>query len=212
MSGAAFDLRRVVLVAITDLARVPPALSLDRAARMASAAEPGTVAFQLRDRDLGARELLAFGARLRDVARAGQQGFVVNDRLDLALLLDADAVHLGEQSVESSAARRLLGHLPICRACHDPERVTDLDADLVVLSPILESRKGRPPLGLSVLADVRARLDRAQTGQRLFALGGVDAGSARACLEAGAHGVAAIGAAFAEPSPEPLLAALAIAR
>lgn len=211
MTREAFALQQVVLLAITDLERVPPEQTLERAARIARSARPGTVAFQLRDFRLSARALLAFGERLRDAVRAEQQAFVVNDRLDLALLLDADAVHLGERSVSSAAARRLVGALPVSRACHGPESIGGVDAELVVLSPILETRKGRPALGLSALQKARARLASGDV-PRLFALGGIDAARAEACLATGAHGVAAIGAAFAVADATPLLAALRILR
>lgn len=202
----------VVLVAITDFDRIPAALSLERAERLARSARPGTLALQLRDRTRSARELVSLGTRLLEVARSQGQRLVVNDRLDFAKLFGIRGVHLGEGSVETADARRWLDQPYVFRACHDPDRVDAIEAEAVLLSPVLASRKGNAALGLAALSEARARLERGSKGTRLFALGGVEADSARACIAAGAHGVAAIGAAFETDDPEPLLRALAIFR
>lgn len=204
--------RDVTLLAITDFQSVGVNETLERWARMAGSARPGTVALDLRDRSLGGRALLAVGARLRDTARRHGQRIVVNDRLDIAHALGADALHLGEWSVTSADARKIVDRMPQIRACHEPAAAASVDADVVLLSPILAPRKAHPALGLGSLTTVRAKLDAAGRGVRLFALGGVDAEGAPRCLQAGAHGVAAIGAALGAPDPVPLLRALGIAR
>jgi thiamine-phosphate pyrophosphorylase len=201
----------VRLIAITDFERVGVEATLARAERLGRAALPGSVAFQLRDRSLGGRALHAIGARLGAVARAAGQALIVNDRLDIALLLDADALHLGENSVDTAAARRLWPRA-IFRACHDPERALVLDADAIMLAPVMAPRKQNPALGAEGVRRTRALLARASRGARLFALGGVTAENAGACFEAGADGVAAIGAAFDADEASPLLEALAITR
>lgn len=204
------------LIAITDRQVATAEQTLARFEHLARAARPRSVLFQLRDRELSARERLAFGQQLKALSVAADQGFQVNDRLDLALLLGADAVHLGESSVVAADARRLLGAACfVTSACHEPEGAVDVGVDGWLVSPVAAERKGRPPLGLGVLRDFHARW-LAAAGTRglpaLYALGGVDAGNARACLDAGATGVAVIGAALAALDPLPLLRALDIAR
>lgn len=209
MTGARFRPR---LIAITDTRRATPAELEARAEALLACAIPGSVLVQLRDPELTTRERLALGRRLRALAARYEQAFAVNDRLDLAVVLKADAIHLGEQSVSTSDARRVLGAAWISRACHEISALAALDADAALLSPVLAERKGAPALGLAALG---AAAQRAKTGVRpklLYALGGVTADSARACLEAGADGVAAIGAAFATEDPIPLLDALGIRR
>lgn len=137
---------------------------------------------------------------------------IVNDRLDLAQLLAADGVHLGEGGVETARARGLFASAFVVRACHVPERVAEVDADIVLLSPILAERKGNLPLGVVGLATAAARLCAVNRASKLFALGGVDAEGAARCLAAGASGVAAIAGVFADESPLPLLRALGIER
>ena len=203
----------VRLIAITDRAVLPERETLARLQRLVRRATPGSVLVQLRDRALSARARLHFGVELRALTRAHEQLFQVNDRLDLALLLDADGVHLGEGSIRTEDARSLLGlGRFVTRACHDPERAGDVDADGILLSPVAAPRKGAPALGVEALERTRAILRARARTTRVFALGGIDASNAAACLDAGADGVAAIGAVLADDGSEALLAALALAR
>jgi thiamine-phosphate pyrophosphorylase len=196
-------------MAITDLAVCPLDELETRLAWLLASAEPGSVAVQLRDPELSAADRLALGHRLRRLTRDHEKYLMVNDRLDIAVLVRADGVHLGERSVRPEDARAaLLPSAWISRACHDPAEAAPRDADAVVLSPIVAPRKGRPALGLSALTTAR----RHAGGAALYALGGVDAHSAAQCLAAGAHGVAAIGSALGLVDPGPLLQALGIAR
>ncbi len=189
-----------------------------RLRRLAKDAQPGSVALLLRDHALSARERLALGYELRDIAQTDEQQLWVADRLDLACLLQADAAHLGEASVSASVARRLVGaELRLSRAWHAPslggvapsEELDDVDALLV--SPVLAPRKGRAQLGLATLGVLGEQLRARNRACKLYALGGVGAENAAACLAAGAWGVAAIGAALAGDASA-LLAALEIRR
>ena len=183
------------LIAITDRGRADAAETLARFQVLSRAARPSSVVLQLRDPELPAAERLRFGRELGALARATGQLFQVNDRLDLAVLLGAHGVHLGEAGVETAEARRVVGGGAfVTRAWHDAESVVQVEADGVLLSPVLDARKGRGPLGLRSLEQAREKLAASGKETLLFALGGIDAARARECLDAGAHGVAVIGA------------------
>ncbi len=205
------------LVAITDVTTMPPAELIVRLRGVAARAVPNTVALLLRDHQLPGRQRLELGAALRDVARSHQQQLWVADRLDLALLLEADVLHLGEGSVRAAVARRMLPpSTGVSRAWHSAGvgelEASELEAvDALLLSPVILERKGRPALGLQALSVLGEQLRARHQASTLFALGGVTALNAEACLRAGASGVAAIGAATAADAT-PLLAALSIAR
>lgn len=199
------------LIAITDTTRLGPEALEPRLLALCAAAVPGAVMVQLRDRQLATRERLALARRLLPRVRGAGQLFAVNDRIDLALLVEADALHLGEASVAPLEARRLVDGMWISRACHDPERAEARGADAVVLSPVVAPRKGRPALGIGALGAARRAGALDARAPLLYALGGIDASNARGCLEAGADGVASVGAALGE-DPGPLLDALGIAR
>lgn len=205
-------LEAVRLIAITDTTVAPGPLLIERLERLCGLAREGTVLVQLRDLGLTARARLQLGRELRELTRRWGQLLAVNDRLDLAVLLEADALHLGERALETPDARRLAGALPIVRACHEPPRVAEVDADAVVLSPVCQARKGTPALGVEGLRRAVSSLGAAPGSPLLFALGGVDETNAARWLESGAHGVACVGALLDGRHPRALLRALDIDR
>lgn len=181
-------------------------------AALVAQARPGSVLVQLRDRQLPARERLDLGRHLAQLARAHGQHFAVNDALDLVRLLTASALHLGERGVDTADARRVVGSVWISRACHEPRAAGLLDADAVLLSPVFAARKGAPALGVQGL---RLALQYARSRPKpvlVYALGGVTPEHAQQALQAGADGVAAVGAALADSTQLALLDALAIRR
>ncbi len=210
MSDTRAELR---LVAITDLQLLPAGALEARLALLCREAKAGSVAVLLRDHGVGAQERLSLGRKLRQLTAATGQELWVADRLDLALLLEADGVHLGEASVSAAAARRLISSgRRVSRAWHgdsftaaDEAELAEVDALLV--SPVLAARHGRPALGLRTLARLAVAAHALPRPPALYALGGVGAADAPACRAAGATGVAAIGAALTGDLPA-LLAAL----
>jgi thiamine-phosphate pyrophosphorylase len=165
----------------------------------------------LREHALCARERLALGATLLQIAAHSGQLLSVNDRLDIALELGAPAVHLGEQSVDVVEARSLLAEgVFISAAVHDPVKACSLDVDAVLLSPIVSPRKGRAALGIDRLKAAAQLLSGHTDAPALYALGGIGAAEVPDCLAAGATGIAAVGAVYGGESLEALLGALGI--
>src|SRR5512132_3262448 len=184
------------VVQITESTALPEA---ELFARIASAsalapARRGRFAVQLRDPDLSSRALASLGSALRAATRPHGIALVINDRLDLALALGADGVHLGRRSVAIAEARALLGPGAwISVACHDVDdviRAATEGADAATLSPIFASPGKGTPLGTTALRAARSALGGRPLA--LYALGGVDRASAPSCFAAGADGVAAI--------------------
>jgi thiamine-phosphate pyrophosphorylase len=203
------------LVVLTERSLADTAETLRRFERLARAARPWSVMLTLRDRELPASERLTFGRALRAVCARERQWFQVNDRLDLAVLLAADGVHLAESSVSAVDARRLVGPATfVSRACHEPERALEPGVNAWVLSPIFAERKGRAALGCEALtrlaARCRAEAPAASAASRVYALGGVTAPDAKRALDAGAHGVVVMGAVLVADESEALLTALSI--
>ena len=183
---------------VTDLGVVSEDVLSRRLAAAASLAPElrARLAVQLREPEMEGGAKAAFGARLREATAPLGVKLVVNDRLDIALLLGADGVHLGRRSVPVRAARELVGTAFVTRACHDLDEVLSSaaeGADGALLSPIFPSPGKGAPLGLEALSRARAALDaRRHERFRLFALGGVDADNARFCFEAGADAIAVV--------------------
>jgi thiamine-phosphate pyrophosphorylase len=207
------------IIAITDTERGPFERWLAQLERLLALAAPERVLVMLRDRQLSVRERLSLGQRLRALTSRHGQRLSVNDRLDLAVLLDADAVHLSESSVIARDARAFARgrgrSFWISRAAHQPEDAAHVDADAILLSPIGEPRKGRPALGVAGIhasRAARARRRSEQGGCALYALGGIGAHNAAECLQAGADGVALIGALLEPDAPRELVAQLGVGR
>lgn len=205
------------LVAITDANVRAGAALISHAEQLAYAGAPGSIALLLRDHAMSALARLELGEHLRRVTRAAEQQLWVADRIDLALLLDADGLHLGEGSVRAAAAKLLFGARgSISRAWHCP-RVTELDrpelegVDALVLSPVFQPRKGRPALGPAALGELAQSVALLGLSAHVYALGGVTAQEVAACDREGATGVAAIGAALGPESLD-LVRTLGIAR
>lgn len=121
----------------------------------------------------------------------------VNDRPDLAALVAADGVHLGQSDLPPSAARAVVGD--DCRigvSCHDLEQLRTAsmnpDVDVIALGPVFPTRskkKADPALGLDAIAVARDL-----TRKPLIAIGGIDARRLPEVLARGADGAAIIGA------------------
>jgi thiamine-phosphate pyrophosphorylase len=150
------------------------------------------LAVVLRDPELDARALYQLGLDLRTATRAVGALLMVDDRIDVALAIDADGVHLGRRSVSVHDARVLVGDKLVSRSAHsleDARRAAEDTADAVLLSPIFPSPGKGAPLGLAAVLEARRMLpDRVA----LIALGGVSMEEAPKCLAAGADGVASI--------------------
>ena len=180
-----------IVYLITDR-RLAPDLTRRAAAALAGL-PPGVAAIQLREKDLGGRELLGLARSLGSVCRAHGQRLLVNDRLDVALAAGADGVHLPAAGVPVADARRLLGPGALvgvsCHSATDVARALAGGASFATFSPIYDTPSKRPygpPVGLSALREA------AKLGLPLVALGGVTAARAPELRAAGAAGVAAI--------------------
>lgn len=157
--------------------------------RALAAIPPGGAAIQLREKDLPARELLELARTLAPIAARYRAPLLVNDRLDVARLVDGAGVHLTSGSVDVADARALLGPgRPVGASCHSREELSNRrGADLATFSPIFPSPGKGPAIGLAALREAAA-----SASMPLYALGGVDADNAARTIEAGAHGIAAI--------------------
>jgi thiamine-phosphate pyrophosphorylase len=168
---------------------------------VAAALDGGVNVVQLREKDLTARELWALAVRLRDVT-AGRALLVINDRLDVAVAVEADGVHLGGHSLPASEARTVVGHgrLVGC-SVHDraeAEAAARGGADYLLVGTLYPSRSkpGRVAAGPALLEELREHVDLPLVG-----IGGIIPRNAREVLSAGGRGVAVISAIMAAPDP-----------
>lgn len=177
---------------ITDRAALQPRLLPDF---IQQAARAGVDLIQVREKTLPIAELTDLVRQAVVAASLNPETrIVVNDRLDLALALNASGVHLSRQSVPAQFVRpRVPSDFLIGVSCHSLEQAIDAEqagADYIVLGPVFETPSKLqygPPLGLSKLTEVTCRLE-----IPVLALGGVTVRNAASCLDCGAAGIAGI--------------------
>ena len=179
----------------------------------AAALEPEALLVQLRDKEADPAALLEHALLLRAVTRASRAAFTVNGDAALARAASADGVHLGGRRPDVAAARALLGRDAwISVAAHDDDDVRDalaVSATAVLVSPIFATPEKGAPRGVAAIA--AARRIASQGELLVYALGGIDARRAAACLHAGADGVAVIRALLDPPDTRVSATALATA-
>ena len=166
-----------------------------------AALDGGVRAVQLREKDLEGRELYALAEQLRALTSRYQAHLLVNDRLDVALAVEADGVHLGQNSFSVEDARRLLGAGKLIGvSTHSRQEITAARrADFMVFGPVyytLSKAAYGEPQGLD-----RLRAAVAHSTVPVFAIGGIKTERVAEVLETGAHGIAMISALSAAPDP-----------
>ena len=176
---------------------------LSHAQQVARLIEGGASLIQLRDKHAAPKEFYRQAAAALQVARDRNARLIINDRVDIALALGADGVHLGQTDLPVEAARSLLGKDAIIGfSTHNAEqakRATAMPVDYVAFGPIFPTSTKQDPdpvAGLLALKEVRAIVG----SLPLVAIGGITHGNALEALKAGADAVAVISALIADPA------------
>jgi thiamine-phosphate pyrophosphorylase len=175
---------------ITDAALSRAGVEPDVAAAVAA----GVWVVQYRRKQGRDRDLAGEARRLREICR--RTLFLVNDRVDLALAIGADGVHLGQEDLPYRQARELLGPEKIIGVTvHDVAEALAaqaLGADYLGVSPIFSTitkADAGAPTGVALLAEIRRRV-----AIPLVAIGGITLANAPEVISAGADAVCAISA------------------
>ena len=170
--------------------------------KVAQAVQGGVDIVQLREKDLPGRPLLEIAMKLKEAIN-GKALLIVNERVDVALLADADGVHLGETALTPSQARSL-SEAPIIigRSVHDYDGAIEAQrqgADYLIAGSVYatSSHPGQAPQGLQLLQNLPSELSIPTLG-----IGGINVQNAPAVIHAGASGVAVISAILASPQPK----------
>ncbi len=159
------------LYLITDRKQTKP--PLPEAVRLAL--QGGVRAIQLRERDLPIRELLAVAQELRTVTREFGAKLLINDRVDVAVAVEADGVHLGHQSMPPEAVRSIVGNrMLVGVSTHSLKEAIDAEkngADFITFGPVFETPSKLhygAPVGTEALSDIKKNVR-----IPVFGLGGI---------------------------------------
>ncbi|OGW19488.1 MAG: thiamine-phosphate diphosphorylase [Nitrospirae bacterium GWC1_57_7] len=183
------------LYLITDrhAAKIP----LPQAVR--AALEGGVRAVQLREKDLPIRELLKLAGELRRITKEYGARLFINDRVDVAVAVDADGMHLGGESIPVDAVRRIVGDKMLIgvstHSLSEAVEAAQRGADFITFGPAFETpskKKYGPPVGLGPIAEIKKAIR-----IPVFALGGITVSNVSAVIDAGVDGIGLISAILA---------------
>jgi thiamine-phosphate pyrophosphorylase len=187
------------LYPITDLA----ISQLSHAEQVIRLSEGGATVIQLREKNLAAKGFFKEAEKALGKARERGVKIIINDRVDIALALKADGVHLGQDDLPPAEARQLLGPDAIIGfSTHNfeqAERAVQLPVDYIAIGPIFPTSTKQnpdPPIGLPGLSQVRQVVGEIP----LVAIGGITAERASEVLAAGADSVAIVRGLLSDPN------------
>ncbi len=162
----------------------------------------GSTLIQLREKHAPVREFYRDATHALRIARDGGVRLIINDRVDIALALRADGVHLGQSDLPVEPARKLLGDAAIIGfSTHNIEQVKDalqLPIDYIAFGPIYSTSTKENPdpvAGLLALPEVSSLT----APLPLVAIGGITAAETREVFNAGANAIAVVSAVLAKP-------------
>ena len=170
----------------------------------------GVSCVQLREKGCSTREFMDEARLLKALLAGTGVPLFINDRLDVALAVGADGVHLGQNDLAIADARRLVGNRMIigisAESVADAVRAEAEGADYIGASPVFTTptkTDTASPLGLDGLRAIRRAVQ-----LPLVAIGGIDADNAAQVLRAGADGLAVVSAIVSAPCPRTAAAAI----
>jgi thiamine-phosphate pyrophosphorylase len=170
---------------------------------VAAALRGGVRLVQLREKDLPLRELLELADRVRTMTKAVGALLIINDRLDVALAVGADGVHLGQSDLPIARARRIAPDLILGASSHSEEEAWNAEADgasYVNIGPLFstQTKDWRSEfLGIEGLKRIAPVLSVPFT-----VMGGIKEGHVPALTRAGARTLAVVTAVTASDDPE----------
>jgi thiamine-phosphate pyrophosphorylase len=172
--------------------------------KISEAARAGVDYIQLREKDLTVRELERLAAEAVGWLRGTRTKLLINSRVDVAIASRAVGVHLRSNDIAASEARAIWAKSTgrpdyvigvSCHSINDLAGAEEHGADFAVFGPVFGKQGSpEPPVGLEALRAVARRglPPTESSGMPVLALGGVTPENSRACMDAGAAGIAGI--------------------
>ena len=163
----------------------------------------GASCIQLREKQCGTREFINEALALKPLLKERSIPLIINDRLDVALAVEADGVHLGQTDMPIAMARKIAGTSLLIgisvESLEDALEAQREGADYLGISPVFATptkTDTAAPLGLAGVSKIRARVDLPMVG-----IGGINEANAASVIAAGADGVAVVSAIVSAADP-----------
>lgn len=158
----------------------------------------GATIVQYREKHASTRQMIEEALELRDLTRRAGVPLTVNDRVDVALAVDADGVHVGQDDMPVALARRLIGNKLLGVSVHSLSEALQAvrdGADYLGVGPIFATTTkpdAGPPIGLDGLRAIRQHVS-----IPIVAIGGINQANAADLVRAGVDGIAVVSAVVA---------------
>lgn len=176
---------------------------ISHAAQVNELVAGGARLIQLREKNSPSGDFYYSALEAMRAARDAGVQIIINDRVDVALGIGADGVHLGQNDLSPDSARKILGDEAIIgfstHTLEQARRALSLPVDYIAIGPIFETRTKENPDKTVGLAGLRRVCD-AIGDFPLVAIGGITIHNVDSVFEAGADSVAIIGALLSEPT------------
>lgn len=171
---------------------------------VSAAIKGGVSCVQLREKECSTREFITEALALKTVLKRLGIPLLINDRVDVALAVEADGVHLGQSDMRIADARRILKPQMVvgisAESVADAIEAEKEGADYIGISPVFTTgtkSDTAPPLGLEGVRLIRAEVDIPLVG-----IGGINAANGADVIHHGADGIAVVSAIVSAVDPE----------
>ena len=164
----------------------------------------GANILQMREKKISTAEMMSLGQKLQKIAAKFKVPFIINDRIDVALALQADGVHVGQDDMPAALARRLIGRKKIlgvsAKNVKQAKKAERDGADYIGVGDVFGTTSkddAGKPIGLPVLRQIVKSVKIPVVG-----IGAISKTNAASVIQAGADGIAVISAVFGAGSPK----------
>ena len=167
------------------------------------AVKGGATVVQLRAKSISTREFLDISMKIHSFLKKKRVPLIINDRIDIALALDADGVHLGQKDMPLQIARKILGKEKIIGiSVNNIEEAMEAEnngADYLGVGPVFPTTTKpdiRAPLGIEGLRKIREKIK-----IPIIAIGGINKSNVHEVYSTGVDGIAVVSAIILSPDP-----------
>lgn len=167
------------------------------------AAKGGVTMVQLREKDCSTRAFVNLALKVKQRLKPYGVPLVINDRIDIALAVDADGLHIGQSDMPFDIARKLLGRNKIIglsvESIQQVYHANSLDVDYIGISPVFSTPTKTDtaiPFGIDGVKEVMKI-----TKHPAVAIGGINTSNARLVIETGVNGIAVVSAICSAVKP-----------
>ena len=168
------------------------------------AIDGGVTMVQIREKKCSAREFMKVASNLLEITREAKVPLIINDRIDVALAIGADGVHLGQDDIPCETARKILGPDAIIGISvtniDQAKAANNWDIDYIGIGPIfftMTKEDCKPPIGFEGIKAI-TQISR----HKSVAIGGIKVDSIEEAMQSGASGVAVVSAIMAASNPQ----------